>query len=443
MPDNEALAQPAKRFFIALITRDITLEDAILDLIDNPINSALRELHFDLDRMERLLSNQEGQLGTRPLIDIHLTAENFRIRDNCGGISFEDARDNIFRIGRESSEEGTAGDTLSVYGIGLKRAIFKLGRRSSVTSHHGERAWEVGIDIDEWVKDDRAKWTFPLREISTANAGVENGTFIEVGDLYPEIKDKIALTLEMAILEKKISGTYGFLLNRVVDVRLNGRLIAGAPFNISSTAEVDSFDAEGCRVKIIAGVGARKDDPVWRAEVGGWYILCNGRGIVLADKTPRTGWGTSFLPSFVSKYRGFIGLVLFLAEDPERLPWTTTKTDINQESPVYQRALSRMATTAKPILGFLDSLYASSEVEADQARNAAANFESRSISDFVSIPKATFSPPRGTVSDTTKIQFDAKLSELENIRKHIRRRLSGTRIGRMCFDYYLKNEANQ
>jgi hypothetical protein len=135
--------------------------------------------------------------------------------------------------------------------------------------------------------------------------------------------------------------------------------------------------------------------------------------------------------------------VLFLAEDPERLPWTTTKTDINQESPVYQRALSRMATTAKPILGFLDSLYASSEVEADQARNAAANFESRSISDFVSIPKATFSPPRGTVSDTTKIQFDAKLSELENIRKHIRRRLSGTRIGRMCFDYYLKNEANQ
>ena len=112
-------------------------------------------------------------------------------------------------------------------------------------------------------------------------------------------------------------------------------------------------------------------------ELGGWYVSCNGRGIVLADKTARTGWGTSFLPHFVSKYRGFVGLVLFLAEDPERLPWTTTKTDINQESPIYQRALSRMATTAKPVLAFLDSLYASSEVEAEQARSAAAALGSR------------------------------------------------------------------
>jgi len=130
MPDNEAIAQPAKRFFIALITRDITLEDATLDLIDNPINCALRELHFDLDRMERLLSNAEGQLASRPVIDIHLTKQTFRIRDNCGGISFEDARDNIFRIGRESDSGPSSGNTLSVYGIGLKRALFKLGPRA-------------------------------------------------------------------------------------------------------------------------------------------------------------------------------------------------------------------------------------------------------------------------------------------------------------------------
>ena len=49
MPSNDtrvAIASPEKRFFIHLITKDITLEDAILDLIDNSINSLLKNPIF-------------------------------------------------------------------------------------------------------------------------------------------------------------------------------------------------------------------------------------------------------------------------------------------------------------------------------------------------------------------------------------------------------------
>ncbi len=38
--DRSAHANPTKAFFVSMITRDITLEDSILDLIDNSVDSA-------------------------------------------------------------------------------------------------------------------------------------------------------------------------------------------------------------------------------------------------------------------------------------------------------------------------------------------------------------------------------------------------------------------
>lgn len=36
-------AYPAKRFFVDMLTRDIELLDAVLDLIDNSLDGAMRE----------------------------------------------------------------------------------------------------------------------------------------------------------------------------------------------------------------------------------------------------------------------------------------------------------------------------------------------------------------------------------------------------------------
>ena len=40
--DKKAGANPTKAFFVSMITRDITLEDCILDLIDNSVDGAWR-----------------------------------------------------------------------------------------------------------------------------------------------------------------------------------------------------------------------------------------------------------------------------------------------------------------------------------------------------------------------------------------------------------------
>ena len=436
-----AIAYPARRFFISLITRDLTLEDAILDLIDNSINCALRTLQYDVDRIESLISNTDSSPAQTLSIDIQVTSEKFSIQDTCGGISIEAAREHIFRFGRDAGDHEEVGDTLSVYGIGLKRAIFKLGRRIIIKSHRDDHAFEVDINVDRWARDTNVDWTFPLREISPQEIRVKEGTLIEVTDLHPAIKEKIGLTLSTGALERKISSTYSFFLNRIVAIKLNRSALSSKALKFSSSAQIDSFEMEGCRVKIIAALASSSDDQTWRADAAGWYILCNGRAVLLADKTEKTGWGTN-MGSFVSKFRGFIGMVLFLAEDPERLPWTTTKTGLNQESPVYQNALSRMSVAARPVLNFLNSLYGSSEVEADKARNAAAALEARPISELVATRTLSFSAPRGTTNGITRIQFDAKTTEIVAIQKHIKKALSARRIGRMCFDYYLQNEVD-
>jgi hypothetical protein len=38
----EANANPEKRFFVSLLTRDISLIDAVIDLTDNSVNAAMK-----------------------------------------------------------------------------------------------------------------------------------------------------------------------------------------------------------------------------------------------------------------------------------------------------------------------------------------------------------------------------------------------------------------
>jgi hypothetical protein len=74
----DADASPEKRLFISLITRDISLIDAFLDIIDNSINSALEPLADRLrtaDDYEKLLTNTR----TKPKSLTHNGARLFMV----------------------------------------------------------------------------------------------------------------------------------------------------------------------------------------------------------------------------------------------------------------------------------------------------------------------------------------------------------------------------
>src|SRR6266568_8834447 len=91
-PDT-ALAIPTKQFFVSMLTRDISLADAILDLVDNCLDGALR------------LANGDDVDYGQHFVKIELAADHFSIEDNCGGIPRDIAKKYAFKMGREPDDD--------------------------------------------------------------------------------------------------------------------------------------------------------------------------------------------------------------------------------------------------------------------------------------------------------------------------------------------------
>src|SRR5579883_581359 len=89
-PIGSAVASPTKAFFVRMLTRDIELPDAILDLLDNCIDGIVRAKGSG--------ASEKPYDGFRATIT--MAPDHFVIEDNCGGIPFAIARDYAFSMGR-------------------------------------------------------------------------------------------------------------------------------------------------------------------------------------------------------------------------------------------------------------------------------------------------------------------------------------------------------
>ena len=90
---NSAIALPTKRFFVSMLTRDIDLTDAILDLVDNCLDGALRS------------AGSAAVEYSKHSIEIEVSAAMFKISDDCGGIPRIIAKNYAFKMGRELADE--------------------------------------------------------------------------------------------------------------------------------------------------------------------------------------------------------------------------------------------------------------------------------------------------------------------------------------------------
>lgn len=101
-----AQAQPSKAFFIDMLTRDLTLSDCILDLIDNSIDTLIAKTGLDVS--DHLFAGTKAK-KVAALIDISFTSSKFKIKDNCGGISIKDAEQKVFLLGNAIREKANRG----------------------------------------------------------------------------------------------------------------------------------------------------------------------------------------------------------------------------------------------------------------------------------------------------------------------------------------------
>ena len=343
-------AAPVKSLFVSMLTRDIKLEEAILDLLDNCVDGILRSKHVESDKP------YEGNWA-----EISFGEGTFSIADNCGGIPWE-LKEYAFRMGRDPKREPEAKGVVGVYGIGMKRAIFKMGKSCEISTRSGNYEYEVSI-TPEWI-DNEDEWKIPLSPNSTSMD--EDGTTIIVGDLHEGIAARFEEDREsfQAELLELISSHYSSIIDKgfkvsvngkVVKSRLRGLLFADArttsdeaiqPFIYKAKTDknVEVFVAVGFTMPIPSQGEAidEQEEKRYSTEEAGWTVICNDRAVLYCDLTELTGWGEAGIPRYHTQFIAVSGIVEFRCDDPAELPTTTTKRGVDASSILYLQIKNKM-----------------------------------------------------------------------------------------------------
>lgn len=416
-------AEPTKSFFVEMLTRDIALEQALLDLVDNSIDGA---------------KSRKGD-GAHPFagmtVKLEFTKEKFRIIDNCGGFDSETARAYAFRFGKPAGTPRTP-HSIGQFGVGMKRALFKFGHHFEVRSATDADAWAVSVQVPEWESQDG--WNFPWAkftpndEISTEAPGTE----INVTELRPEVAGKFSTQRFENVILGLIKSKHREFIAGGLSITVNGHHIDATSLYLlvaddekfrPGTDELSFRDelTEEIKVRIVVGVG--QSSP----RDAGWYVVCNGRVILEADRRSATGWGlieeqsnSLVIPSYHNQFSRFRGIVSFDSNDSARVPWNTTKTDVDQDNPIWQKTFGRMMEMMRPVITFLNELDADID-EHTRDHSPLLDYVSKARSvKLEELPKqSTFvAPVRGTIKKgpkTIKLQYAKQIEQVEFLMKEL------------------------
>jgi len=436
----KADASPEKRLFISLLTRDIPLVAAFLDLVDNSINAAVEPFANRLRTASEYLA-LFGDETVNPAVTIEMTVSSTRveIRDTAGGISAKTAEDHVFKFGR-GDEPGSSSDRLSVYGIGLKRAIFKLGNNITIRSDHIDGGFDLNLQVAAWAQSNEQPWKINISPRKPVDPG-KTGTTIVVTELYDEVSRRLNDGVFTGQLRDAVSRTYAYYAAKLVTIVVNGQVVDGTKIDLGENHASESFNFGNVTCAVTAGIGV-PEGGAFRDRSSGWFVFCNGRAVISADKSTLTGWGGGGLPIFQPKHRPFLGTVFFVSERPEELPWTTTKAGINEDSAIWQTARRHMAAIGRIVISFLDSRYndEGTEIASADLQSAAGENRVSVLSAAVASPR-TFSVPAKIENASVRIQYDAQASDIKRIAAHLKKPgMSGSDVGRHTFNYFLRNE---
>ena len=440
--NSKAHANPTKKFFVNMITRDISLEDSILDLIDNSVDSAWQSAG------SRPMSLADDTDLSAYSISITISPEQFTIKDNCGGMTFDDAVNYAFSFGRRDSKVH-AEYSIGVYGIGMKRAVFKLGRniriRSTVMDDDGSLlAFAVPITVTDWLKSDDLPWDFDIEDDERLD---ENGVEIVVQDFAPGTQTSFQNPVFIENLRRMIARDYSLYLHRGLHIFINGRAVTGLQIELRKSDEFipmrikydEGQNDEKVSVEIIGGMAApppESMDPNERPEGDrrfGWYVVCNGRIVLVADKSTVSGWGTQDWPQWHSQYSGFLGMAFFSAPNTAVLPLTTTKRNVDVTSEVFRRARLKMRDLSKQWITYTNERkQAREEAKAREAKATAIPIQDVENRPSVILPKVV----QKQTERHANVSYSVPISRMKKLAKEFGRITMPYRdVGLKSFDY--------
>lgn len=419
-----AEGDPTKGFFIDMLTRDILLVEAIFDLIDNSIDGA-----------RKLRGN--GDLSGLT-IDIILSKDQFIISDNCGGFSIDVAQKYAFRFGRPKDFDKQNDFSIGRFGIGMKRALFKIGSEFSVKSKFDNKSFEVKANLEDWTTS--PQWGFEIEE-DIDHMLEDAGTIITINNLHRSVAQDFSNEITINKLIESLEKTYYAILEKNMIIKINGRQLEPNYIKLFDNEEispiVELFHEDKFNVKIIAGL------TYGNPTKAGWYIFCNDRLVVEADKSTLTGWGgkddiTGHGLVYHNSFAMFRGLVYLEADDPFNLPLTTTKSGLDWDSDIYKYIKLKMINVIKnvtPVIKRIRDLDIAEELLANPRFVVTKNVDSALYTE-----NKSFEIKKKMIKTTVKIQYEVKIDELKEAKELLDVRTNKT-VGESTFRYFMDMES--
>jgi len=453
-------ASPTKGFFVNMLTRDIDLDDAILDLLDNSLDGLLRQ--------EPGNTEQPYQDYT---VDISISKDEFIIEDNCGGIPTEIAENYAFRMGKPPAREDDGIPTVGMFGIGMKRAVFKMGQDISIISKNSDKCFCVNIGQD-WLESDNS-WDLTMVDCNDEMQLDNQGTKIIVHHLYPGISEKFTTDSGfLSTLAGKIKTHYAYIIKKGLNINVNGQPISGNPIKLLVSQNAIDGDSsvlpfvyteeqDGVRIRIIVGLtgqppGLIEEDKATENSLptessAGWTIICNERVVLYADRSFLTGWGDG-LPRFHYQFNTIVGIVEFSSNDASKLPVTTTKRGIDASTDLYLRVRKRMIEGMRIFVDYTnkwknlkgeESITVISRTKAESLDSLSAinliTKKSTTVRDGSDgkIFKPTLPTPPSSKPTSRVIRFSKSIAEIQMVSEFLfsESNEKPSEVGEACFDY--------
>lgn len=423
----KADANPTKDFFIYMITRDIETKAAIVELIDNSIDGA------------RKIRNNGDYSGLK--IDISFDKDCFKITDNCGGFDVDTAVKYAFKFGRPGNREKEKGLFTGLFGIGMKRALFKLGNKFTVTSTTKKTHFRVEVDVDEWIKLD--DWNLPMYDVVVDGDfdDDECGTSITIEKIHKEqcflFENKVFENNLFSYIEKyrSVEAENGLA------IRVKGKEVSFFKEKLIENVNIKCYRnylkvGQG-EIKVIAGV-SHNGTP----ENAGWYVFCNGRLVLFADKTNVTGWGSEYR-AYHPALANFRGYVYFESEELFELPWNTTKTGVDSSNVMYLNALDLMKEAVEQIGRVVNDVKKNYDVsnldEIEEIKKASEIEINHSVVRGITTGADFSIKPAEVIEKKVTISFSEPEEKYQNVKKYMKAK-SKKDIGERLFDYYCEME---
>ena len=294
-----------KEFAIGAMIKDVTIKAAIFDLIDNSIEAAI------------INGGVRGHI-----ISIITSNDEFKIFDDCGGFEPDKIKD-IFKIGYRNGSSG--------FGIGMKRAIIKLGNIANITSLNANKSFNIYFDINNCKN---AEWDLKVNEIKREP---ENSFGLEISilQLNSEVK-KYFKRGECNELGQAISRRYRSFINNGLIIKLNGNTVP--KYKIKEEADKIS---PIYKINENVEVQIKLYSKISSTEESGWDVFINNKCVCERNKSNEIQWNRIKKQSGYS-YKRFVGEVLITGINVRELPVTSTKDRIDFDSDIMREVIRYM-----------------------------------------------------------------------------------------------------